>query len=166
MAEYEDRYPEAYGRGEEIDPPPRRRHFLGIGLLRQVRDRERIADEAGRDASPAASVRDVSASLQTQTQRPARPRHVERPRQPLVERSPHEICDDVAEQLAASPFIDASGIEVAVAGVEVTLGGTINSLIAISLAQALASNVPGVARVQVNLRVQQAPRRYETPQPS
>ena len=165
MTEYEDRYPDAYGRGEEFDPQPRRRRFFGLGLTRQVRDREGTSNEARRDASPTTNVRDTSTSS-FRAQRPERPRHVERPRQPLVERSPHEICDDVTEQLAASPFIDALGIEITVDGAEVILGGTINSLIAISLAQALVSNVPGVRRVQVNLRVQQAPHRYETPSSS
>lgn len=144
MPEYEDRYPDAYARREEIDRDPRRRHFLGRGLPRQARDPEpSIADTR---SAPAA--------------RP--PQHVERPRQPLVERSPREICGDVVEQLRGNPFIDASGIEVTVDGSEVTLAGTINSLIAVSLARALASNVPGVGRVQVRLRVHSPSRVYET----
>jgi hypothetical protein len=151
MAEYEDRYPDAYGRREEAGPEPRRRHFLGRGLPRQVRD----------SGPPAESVRPAGG---TPWAPPApQPRHVERLRRPLDERSPQEICDDVAEQLAASPFIDASDITITVDGTEVTLDGTINSLIAISLAQALASNVPGVGRVQVQLRVRQTPRSYEPP---
>jgi osmotically-inducible protein OsmY len=89
-------------------------------------------------------------------------RVAERPRQPLVQRTPREIRDDVAQQLAESPFIDVSDISVTVDGSEVTLAGTINSLIAISLAQALASNVAGVGRVQVRLRVRPAARSYET----
>jgi osmotically-inducible protein OsmY len=80
----------------------------------------------------------------------------------LVRRTPQEIGADVAQQLAESPFIDVSDISVTVDGSEVTLTGTINSLIAISLAQALTSNVPGVGRVQVRLRVRPATRTYET----
>jgi osmotically-inducible protein OsmY len=72
------------------------------------------------------------------------------------------ICEDIAEQLAASPFINSSGISITVDDSEVTLEGTINSLIAVSLARALALNVPGVSRVQVRLRVVQAPKRYAT----
>ena len=160
MSEYEDRYPDAYGRQEETEPEPRRRHFLGIGLPRQVRDPEPPLAEARRDAPPVVNIQDAGRA--PWAQRAPQPRHVERPRRPLVERSPQEICDDVAEALAGSPFIDASGISVTVDGSEVTLDGTINSLIAISLAKALVSNVPGVGRVQVQLRVQPAPRTYET----
>jgi len=103
------------------------------------------------------------ASRATWTQRLPQPLQAERPRQPLGERTPRQICDEVAEQLDASPFIDVSGIEITVDGAEVTLGGTINSLIAISLARALVSNVPGVARVQTQLRVKTPPRTYEPP---
>jgi osmotically-inducible protein OsmY len=81
----------------------------------------------------------------------------------FVVRPESDIRDDVAEQLDASPFIDASGIAVTVAGSEVTLKGTINSLIAISLARALASNVAGVTRVEVQLQVRPTPHSYETP---
>jgi hypothetical protein len=125
MSEYEDRYPEAYGRHEEIEARP---------MLRVQHDDPAVA------------------------RRPRPIQHVERPRRPLVERTPRAICEDVTAQLTTSPFIDASGIVVTVDGSEVTLTGTINSLIAIALAKALTSNVPGVSRVQVQLRVQQATR--------
>ncbi|HWD57107.1 MAG TPA: BON domain-containing protein [Stellaceae bacterium] len=159
MAEYEDRYPDAYGRDEAIGP--QRRHFLGLGLPRQVRDDEPAIAEARRDAPPVVNIQEAAAPSQAQ-RRAAPPRHVERPRQPLVARTPRAICDDVYEQLNASPFIDTSGISISVDGSEVTLSGTINSLIAISLAKALTSGVPGVSRVQVQLRVQPRPRRDAT----
>ena len=159
MPEYEDRYPDVYGPREESELQPRRRHFLGIGLPRRVRDPEPPLAEARRDAPPVLNIQDASRA--PWARRVPQPRHVERSRRPLVERNPQEICDDVAEALAGSPFIDVSDVSVTVDGSEVTLGGTINSLIAISLAKALASNVPGVGRVQVQLRVQPAPRTYE-----
>ena len=161
MSEYEDRYPDAYGRQEEVDPKPLHRHFSWLGLSRQVRDDEPAIAEARSDGP---SIKVVDIADLAPAPRPTGPvpqRPVERPRQPLIERMPREICDDVAAQLGASPFIDASGIAVTVDGSEVTLSGTINSLIAISLAKALVSNVPGVGRVQVQMRVQQTPRRYE-----
>lgn len=158
MSEYEDRYPDAYGRREETDLQPRRRHFLGLGLSRQVRDSDPAVVEQRRDAPPVVNIQEGGGAASTA--RPP-PRHVERPRRPLVERSPHDICSDVAEQLNASPFIDASGISITVDGAEVTLDGTINSLIAISLATALTGNVPGVSRVQVQLKVQPAAKTYE-----
>jgi hypothetical protein len=160
MGEYEDRYPDAFGRGEEIDPEPRRRHFLGLGVPRQVRDTEPAIAEARTDALPVVNRRDALPQP-AHRQPPAPPRHAERPRRLLVQRTPREICDDVAEQLDASPFIDASGVSITVDGADVRLEGTINSLIAISLAKALVSNVPGVSRVEVRLRVQPRPHAYE-----
>ena len=159
MSEYEDRYPDAYGRQEETDQKPRRRRFLGLGLPRQVRDSESPLAEERHDAPPVVNLEEASRA--PLAQRPPQPRHVERPRHPLVERSPQEIRDDVVERLASNAFIDTSGISATVDGSEVTLDGTINSLIAISLAKALASSVPGVGRVQVQLRVQPASRPYE-----
>jgi hypothetical protein len=147
MGEYEDRYPDAYGHGEETEPEVERRHFLGIGLPRQVRDdHPAIAELQGERAEPVAA--------------PRPPRHVERPRRVLIARTPREICDDVYGELNASPFIDASGISISVDGSEVILEGTIDSLFGISVAQALATNVPGVSRAQVRLRVAPAPRDY------
>jgi hypothetical protein len=166
MSEYEDRYPDAYGRREATDPAPRQRHFLGSGLPRQVRNGAPAVISTARDAQsipgdPPIKVVDI-ADLTPREPRHAAQLHMERPHQPLVERSPREICEDIAEQLAASPFIDSSDISITVDDSEVTLAGTINSLIAVSLARALALNVPGVNRVQVQLRVVQAPKRYAT----
>lgn len=160
MGEYEESYPEAYGRNEET--APRRRHFLGFGLPRQVRDAEPAVAEARSDAASVDVVNIDETEAAARVRPPPPARHAERPREPLVRRTPQEIGADVIQQLADSPFIDESDISVAVDGSEVTLTGTINSLIAISLAQALASNVPGVGRVQVRLRVRQATRTYET----
>jgi osmotically-inducible protein OsmY len=141
MGEYEDRYPDAYGR-DEIEQEETHLDHRGNEL------------PASLDAATAVNIQEPAAPLAARL----RARPVERPRRLLVERTPREIYDEVAAQLRASPFIDSSGIGVAVDGTEVTLTGTINSLIAISLAQALASNVPGVSRAQVQLRVQPASR--------
>jgi len=163
MGDYEDRYPDAFGRGEEIDPGPEHRHFRGVGLSRQVRDDKPAIAEARGDAPMVVNIQQPD-TIREPALAPPRSRYVERPRErprrPLVARTPRQICDDVAEQLNASPFIDATGISITVDDSEVTLDGTINSLIAISLAQALVSNVSGVSRVQVRLRVQPAPRAY------
>jgi hypothetical protein len=143
MGEYEDRYPDAYGHGEVIDKDVTERHFTGIGPPRQTRNPEPAAGAPRLQAHKAAA-------------------HRERVARPLVARPPQDIRADVSEQLNDSPFIDATGITVTVDGSEVTLEGTIYSLIAIALARALASNIAGVGRVQVRLRVQAAPRTYET----
>jgi osmotically-inducible protein OsmY len=78
-----------------------------------------------------------------------------------VQRTPREICDEVYETLHASPFIDASGIAITVDESRVMLEGTVNSLMAISLAKALTNGIPGVGRVEVRLRVELAPRLCE-----
>jgi hypothetical protein len=141
MGEYEDRYPDAYGHGEVIESDANASHLTRSELPRQTRD-------------PPLSILRPDA-------RPASPR-----REPTVRtfvvRSPRDIVIDVTEQLDNSPFIDASGIIVTVDDSEVTLEGTINSLMAISLAKALVSNIAGVSRVQVRLRVHAEPRTYET----
>lgn len=142
MVEYKNRDPDSHGRREASDPAGRR---FRLGPQRVAAPSVKIATIASL-AAP----------------HPTPPPVAERPRRPLVDRSPREISDDVAAQLAASPFIDASGVSITIDGSDVTLEGTINSLIAVALSKALASNVPGVGRVQVQLRVQQAPRSYET----
>lgn len=141
MGEYEERYPEAYGHGEDVEP--RKRHFLGWGLPRQVRGGLSVEKRPQSGATP-------SAEAQTP---PSRPTPAAEPAKTALVRTPREICDDVWERLNQSPFIDASRVTVSVDGAEVTLDGTINSLIAISLAQSLAADVTGVGRVQVRLRV-------------
>ena len=146
MGEYEDRYPEAYGHGEDTEP--RDRHFLGRGLPRQVRGIFRVEGgqrpQAPASSPPTAAPMPAAAAVQ--------------PTKSDMVRTSREICDDVWERLNQSPFIDASHVTVSVDGSEVTLDGTINSLIAISLAQALAAAVAGVKRVQVRLRVDPAAR--------
>jgi len=146
--EYENAYPDAHGRREEVVPPSRFRHFLHFGRSRQVRDSESAA---------------VSIQQPEQAPRRVPPQHyIERPRPPLVERTPREICDDVYQELNASPFIDASGISITVDDTAaVMLEGTINSLIAIALAKALTSGIAGVSRVEVRLRVQPTARSYD-----
>jgi len=144
MGEYEDRYPEAYGHGEVIDDNATERHLTETGLPRQPRD----------------------AALPETEHPETRPVPQPHPRptpRPVVARPAQEIGDDVVRQLNESPFIDASDVTVTVEGSEVTLDGTINSLIAISLAQALCLNTPGVSRAHVHLRVRPRPRVYESP---
>lgn len=135
MGEYEDRYPEAYGQSEENEAAIAKQRLGGIGLPRQVRDTAPVAG----------------------TPRPAEPRMRELVPRVIVPRTPTEICDDVYERLNANPTIDTSGIVISVSGSEVTLDGTINSLIAVSMAQSIVSNTPGVSRALVQLRVVPSP---------
>jgi hypothetical protein len=146
MGEYEDRYPEAYGHGEEVEP--RKRHFLGWALPRQVRGGVSVEKRPQAAAAPPAEAQIP----------PSGPGPAAEPTKTALVRTSREICDDVWERLNQSPFIDASRVTVSVDGAEVTLDGAINSLIAISLAQSLAADVAGVGRVQVRLRVDQPAR--------
>jgi osmotically-inducible protein OsmY len=157
MGEYEDRYPDAFGRGEESEPTRQRRDVIGFGLPHQVQDDEPAVAEASDVAEGAVAA--------TPSAGPAPPmaHHYHPPRRVFIERDPADIYRDVVEQLDASPLVDATGISVAVDGSDVTLDGTINSLFAASVARSLASQVPGVGRVQVQLKVRPAPRGYETP---
>ncbi len=69
-------------------------------------------------------------------------------------RSDARIYEDVCERLTEDPYLDASDLEVSVAGGEVTLNGTVRSRPAKRRAEDLAEQVPGVGYVQNNLRLQ------------
>ena len=71
-------------------------------------------------------------------------------------RSDERIREDVSDRLTENPVLDASDIEVAVAGGEVTLAGSVDSRYSKRLAEDLADDVSGVKHVQNNLRVRQA----------
>jgi hypothetical protein len=74
-------------------------------------------------------------------------------------RSDARILEDINERLTDDPRLDASGIEVAVDGGEVTLSGTVDSREARRRAEDLAESVSGVAYVMNRLR----PRQRGTP---
>jgi osmotically-inducible protein OsmY len=155
MGEYEDRYPDAFARGEESGPTRQRRDVIGFGLPRQVQDDQPSVTEASAVAEGAIAATPSAGPA------PLPAHHYHPPRRVFIERDPADIHRDVVEQLYASPLVDATGISVAVDGADVTLDGTINSLFAVSVARSLASQVPGVGRVQVQLQVRPAPRGYE-----
>lgn len=74
------------------------------------------------------------------------------------QRSDDRIREDVNDRLTDDPMLDASDIEVSVAGREVTLSGTVRQRWDKRRAEDLAESVSGVLHVQNNLRVQpQAP---------
>ena len=68
-------------------------------------------------------------------------------------RSDSRVQEDVNDRLADDPYVDASEIEVAVSGGEVTLSGTVDSRQARRRAEDIAEQVSGVGYVQNNLRV-------------
>lgn len=68
-------------------------------------------------------------------------------------RSDERIKEDVSDRLADDPWVDASEIEVVVAGGEVTLSGMVDSRETRRRAEDIAERVSGVGHVQNNLRV-------------
>lgn len=163
MGEYEDRYPDAFGRGEEVDTPKKHRHFLNRGLPRQVRDHHPAAvDEPQNPERP----QDLAPPPLPPPMAPIAPR-ADDAAPPRPAPAPHpagEIREDIYEQLTVSPFIDASDIAISVDGAEVTLDGTLTSLIGIviALAKALPDSSPGAGRLQVRLRVRPVTRGFAT----
>jgi CBS domain-containing protein/osmotically-inducible protein OsmY len=69
------------------------------------------------------------------------------------QRSDERIREDVNERLTEDPVVDASEIDVAVTGREVTLSGTVQSRVERRRAEDLALSVTGVTHVQNDLRV-------------
>jgi osmotically-inducible protein OsmY len=69
------------------------------------------------------------------------------------------LCD----RLTDNPFVDASGIEVLVAGTEVTLTGIVKDSIALRQAQAIAEEVAGVSHVHKRLQLRTAGERETMP---
>jgi osmotically-inducible protein OsmY len=69
------------------------------------------------------------------------------------QRSDDRILDDVCERLARHPWIDASDVEVAVQGGEVTLRGSVDSRSAKRLLEDVAESVWGVREVHNQVRV-------------
>jgi osmotically-inducible protein OsmY len=72
-------------------------------------------------------------------------------------RSDERIREDVSERLMENPVVDATDIEVAVSGGEVTLSGTVDSRYTRRMAEETAERVLGVTHVQNNVRVRQSP---------
>ena len=116
---------------------------------------EAAAETAAWQHGPAVPVRNV--------ERPSsRPMGTYRGRGPRgYVRSPARIYEDLCDRLTDNPFIDASDIEVTVAGTEVTLSGTVRDTIALRQAQAIAEEVAGVSHVHNRLLIREA-RDHET----
>jgi osmotically-inducible protein OsmY len=70
-------------------------------------------------------------------------------------RSDERIREDVCDRLSDDPMVDASDIEIAVSGAEVTLNGHVSSRWQKRRAEDLADDISGVKHVQNNLRVQE-----------
>jgi CBS domain-containing protein len=69
------------------------------------------------------------------------------------QRSDARIREDICDRLTDHPAIDASEVEVAVKGCEVTLNGTVESRAVKHLVETMAETVPGVRDIHNQLRV-------------
>src|SRR5213592_4110132 len=78
-------------------------------------------------------------------------------------RSPARIYEDLCDRLTENPFIDATDIDVTVAGTEVTLSGAVQDTIAMRQAQAIAEEVAGVSHVHNRLQLRESTERATTP---
>jgi len=179
MGEYEDRYPEAYGREETARQPGPREEVLHPTAPRQVRDRpvgageyeDRYPEAYGREETarqpapreelqpPPRQVRDHPAGAVPGAEpsfigRPIRGGDTYRGIGPRgYTRSPQRIYEDICDRLTDNPFIDASDIEVSVRGLEVTLSGTVENGVALRQAQQIAEEAVGVSHVHNRLAV-------------
>ena len=158
MGEYEDRYPDAYGRDETPAPGS------------QPDERKEGQPRQGRDRLPPRSVGAVIAPTQAVSPNwqhlPNRPAPIATPTAPRPAelnyrgvgprgyvRSPERVYEDVCDRLTDHPLIDASDIEVVISGVEVTLRGSVKDPIAAGRAETIAREVPGVSSVRNTLSV-------------
>jgi len=69
------------------------------------------------------------------------------------QRTDERISDEINERLTEDPWLDASGVSIAVSGGEVTLNGTVPEREAKHRAERLIEDLTGVTHVQNNLRV-------------
>lgn len=186
MGEYEDRYPEAYGRGEDIAQPPAGEELRHPMPPRQVRDapllRGRLGIGAAAETAPAWRHGRDTGVLPPTAPLPGRRPETEgvamvEPTAPVRRRDgtfrgfgprgyvrpAQRIYEDICDRLTENPFIDASDIEVRVTGAEVTLSGTVDSAIALRQAESIAEEVAGVSHVRNDLAVRSGGPHETTP---
>ena len=136
---------------------------LGSGRARPiVMSRTRLGIEAA--AETAAWQHGPALSGQGLERRSSRPEGPYRGRGPRgYVRSPARIYEDLCDRLTDNPFVDASDIEVLVAGTEVTLSGLVKDPIALRRAQAIAEEVAGVTQIHNQLQLVPAGELETTP---
>src|SRR5256886_10897712 len=130
--------------------------------MREALVDRRLGPKAARE--PAVWEHAPAAPMRVPGGAPAAPQGPYRGRGPRgYARSPARIYEDLCDRLTENPFIDASDIEVTVAGTEVTLGGAVQDTIAMRQAQAIAEEVAGVSHVHNRLQLREAAERETTP---
>ena len=173
MGEYEERYPDAYGRGDDnAEPaaPPSPPADRKEAALSQPQDGLALRRQVGLGA--AAETRPAW------NHRPSEPAGIVEPAPPSARsaaldyrgvgprgyvRKPERLYEDICDRLMENPFIDASDITVSVTGSEVRLAGSVDSAIVARQAETIARQVSGVSWVRNDLLLHPA---GETPQAS
>ena len=148
MGEYEDRYPDAYGRDETAGQPPAQSE-LNLPP-RQHRQSTLFNTRFGIGAAA-----ETAPAWQHAPTAPPRRAHESYrglgPRGYI--RSDQRIYEDICDRLTENPFIDASDITVTVRDRTVTLAGSVENMLALHQAEEIAYEVAGVADVRNELIV-------------
>lgn len=160
MGEYEDRYPDAYGRDEAAAPPSRPEERIPAPPLRPGRE-WRLLRRAGAGAAtettaapaPWQHARSETAQMIEPTAPPNPDRNYRGIGPRGYVRSPTRIYEDICDRLTEHPLIDASDIEVLISGIEVVLAGSVDSAVIAARVEAIAREVPGVKTVRNTLEV-------------
>ena len=172
MGEYEERYPDAYGRDETAGQPPTAAELH----LPPRQHRQSTLFNTRFGGSGAAPAWQHGPTGQTPPAMPEESRLVE-PTGPLDRgrasyrglgprgyvRSDQRIYEDLCDRLTENPFIDASDIAVTVRDRAVTLAGSVDNILALHQAEEIAREVAGVANVRNDLIVSGDERRDTTP---
>lgn len=170
MGEYEDRYPDAYGRDADLSQPAAPEEREQVIQPRQARDlpglRSRLGLGAAAETAPSTgwqhTPRDPTAGpaadpVMVEPKSPAAPMPVPTargfrgigPRGYI--RSDQRIYEDICDRLTENPFIDPSDIEVRVDRGEVMLTGTVDSATELRQIEAICEEIVGVRHLHSRL---------------
>jgi hypothetical protein len=175
MGEYEERYPDAYGRDETAGQPPAEAelHLPPRQHRQSTLFRTRFGLGAAAETAPAWRHSPTSYTPPPEPEKQrlvepiAPPRRAEGscrgfgPRGYI--RSDQRIYEDICDRLTENPFIDASDITVTVRDRTVTLAGSVDSVISLHQAREIAREVVGVTTVRNDLIIAGDGRREPTP---
>jgi hypothetical protein len=138
MGEYEDRYPDAYGRQETAGQPPAEAEL-------------HLPPRQHRQSSLFRTLFGTGAAAMAPPPRARADYRGLGPRGYI--RSDQRIYEDICDRLTENPLIDASDVAVSVRDRTVTLAGSIDNLQALSQVEEIAREVTGVASVRNDLIV-------------
>ena len=175
MGEYEDRYPDAYGRDETAGQPPQTAelHLPPRQHRQSTLFNTRFGVGAAAETAPAwqhgptgqtPPAEPEGARLVEPTAPPRRAHASYRGLGPRgYVRSDQRIYEDICDRLTENPFIDASDIAVSVRDRTVTLAGSVDNILALHQAEEIAREVAGVADLRNELIVSRDECRDMTP---